>query len=216
MTGRLFVVAGPSGVGKSTLEKRLLAEFDDLAYSVSATTRPPRPGEKDGRDYFFVDRAEFDRMIETNELLEWAEFYGHRYGTPAGPLQEAMNAGRNLVIDVEVEGVEQLRRRFGNRGAVHILIVPPSMAELERRLSGRGTETEADLKTRLDRARYELTKLARLALADRPEIDLGYDYVIINDDLETAYDELRAVVVATRAGLANRREALEKLVAAKS
>ncbi len=210
MPGHLFIIAGPSGVGKSTLERMLFDEFGDLAYSVSATTRPPRPGEVDGRDYFFVSRNEFDRMIEAGELAEWAEFYGHRYGTPARFVEETLASGRDLVIDVEVEGVEQLRGRFGE--AVYVLIAPPSLAELERRLTNRATESGAAAEERLNRAKYELAKLARMAMGDGKNLRLGYDYIIINDDLETAYQELRAVIIATRVGLPSRIELLEAIL----
>jgi len=215
MTGRLFVVAGPSGVGKSTLEKPLLAEVTGLSYSVSATTRPPRPGEEPGRDYFFVSAGEFDRMIEAGELLEWAEFYGHRYGTPARFVEAGLAQGRDLLIDVEVEGLAQLRRWFGQ--AIYILILPPSLAALKERLLRRQTEDARGVAARLERAVYELKRLAELIEAHNPEHRPGQEYLIINDDLDRAYQDLKAVILACRLadslGPARRLDFLKSLAA---
>lgn len=212
MAGHLFVIAGPSGVGKSTLETRLLQEMEGLSYSVSATTRPPRPDEENGRDYYFVSREKFEEMIRTGKLAEWAEFYGHRYGTPAGPVEEALAQGRDLLIDVEVEGVEQLRKRFPR--AILILILPPSLAVLKERLLGRQRRTrETDARARLERAEYELGKLADLVREYNSENRLGYDYLIVNDDLERAYQNLKAVVMASRLGPGGRLELVQDLLA---
>jgi len=208
--GRLFVVAGPSGVGKSTLQRRLLAEVDNLTYSVSATTRPPRPGEKEGRDYFFVGREEFDRLIRAGELAEWAEFYGHCYGTPARFIEETLAGGRDLLVDVEVEGMAQLRARFAE--AIYILIAPPSKACLKERLLARGTEDEAAVRQRLERAFYELSQLLAV-YQERSEGEWGCEYLIVNDDLETAFQEFKAVVLAARTDLACRAPILESLLA---
>lgn len=212
MAGHLFVIAGPSGVGKSTLETRLLQEMEGLSYSVSATTRPPRPGEENGRDYYFVSREKFEEMIRTGKLAEWAEFYGHRYGTPAGPVEEALARGRDLLIDVEVEGVEQLRKRFPR--AILILILPPSLAVLKERLLGRQRRTnEKDARARMERAEYELGKLAKLVRESKSKNLLGYDYLIVNDDLEKAYQDLKAVVRASRLGSGGRLELVQDLLA---
>lgn len=202
MPGHLFIIAGPSGVGKSTLEKRLLAEFDNLAYSVSATTREPRPGEVDGQHYYFMSPEEFKAMEESGELLESAGFFNHNYGTPKGPVIDTLAQGIDLIIDVDPEGVAQLRER--TEGGIYITILPPSAAALRERLAGRGTENEDSLSQRLNRAAYELVKLRDLSLAHNPDLLLGYDYLIINDDLETAYQELRSVILATRQGLPGR------------
>lgn len=211
MSGNLFVLAGPSGVGKTTLEKRLFAEFSDLHYSVSATTRPPRSGEKDGVDYFFVSPPRFKKMRDNGELLESAEFYGNSYGTPAQPVAEAIRNKSDILIDVEVEGVAQLRKRFGKE-AIYILIVPPSFGALQKRLKGRGSEEQAALSARLDRARMEIERLRDLYENYNENHVLGYDYLVVNDNLERAYRELRAVIVATRAGLARRICFLNKLL----
>lgn len=215
MAGNMFVLAGPSGAGKSTLEKRLFKEVEGLTYSVSATTRTPRPGEVEGRDYFFKSAERFQEMIDNRGLLEWAEFYGNRYGTPADFVRQTLARGRDLVIDVEVEGVEQIRERQHEMlgEGVYILVVPPSMSALAERLNTRGTEDAAAVRTRLDRARYELEKLVKLARGSRRAGSLGYDYLIINDDLETAYRELKAIVVATRCALHSRSAILDRLFA---
>ncbi len=211
MGGNLFVLAGPSGVGKTTLEKRLFAEFPDLHYSVSATTRPPRRGEREGVDYFFVSPERFGEMRGQGELLEWAQFYGNSYGTPARPVEQAIRDGKDLLIDVEVEGVAQLRRRFG-REAIYILIMPPSFAELKERLSGRGSEDQEALSARLERARMEIDRLKGLYEDHNKERALGHDYLVVNDDLERAFQELKAVIVATRAGLARQIGVLDRLL----
>ncbi len=211
MNGNLFILAGPSGVGKTTLEKRLFAEFSDLHYSISATTRTPRSGERDGVDYFFVSPERFREMKESGELLESAEFYGNSYGTPAGPVAEAVRNNRDLLIDVEVEGVAQLRQRFG-REAIYILIMPPSFGILKERLKGRGSEDEEALKARLDRARMEIERLKRLYEEHNKDRLLGHDYLVVNDDLERAYQDLRSVIVATRGALARRIGFLEDLL----
>ena len=210
-SGNLFVLAGPSGVGKTTLEKRLFAELPDLSYSVSATTRPPRPGERDGKDYLFISPERFREMRDRGELLEWAEFYGNSYGTPARPVEEAVRQGKDLLIDVEVEGVAQLRQRFG-REAVYILIMPPSFSALKERLSGRGSEDGEALAARLDRAKMEIARLKSLYEAHNKDRALGNDYLVVNDDLEKAFQELKAVLVATRAGLARRVGFLDRLL----
>jgi len=202
VAGHLFVIAGPSGVGKSTLEKRLLAEVEGLAYSVSATTRQPRPGEVDGRDYFFVSPQEFKRMIDQGQLAEWAEFFGHCYGTPARFVTETLASGQDLLIDVEVEGLAQLKKRFGE--AVYILVLPPSMAALKERLKGRATEDDQAVAQRPKRASWELERLLSLSQEGGSGREQGYDWVIVNDDLETAYQELKAVVLAARAGSASK------------
>ena len=150
-------------------------------------------------------------MAEKGELLEWAEFYGNRYGTPAGPVREALESSRDLLIDVEVEGVAQLRQRFGQE-AIYILIMPPSFAALKERLAKRGSEDGKALAARLGRARMEIERLKGLYEEHNRERALGHDYLVVNDELERAYQELRSVVTATRAGLARRIGFLERLL----
>jgi guanylate kinase len=184
--GRLIVVAGPSGVGKGTVVQRLLARDPlGLAHSVSATTRAPRPGERDGVDYVFVDDAAFRRMIADGELLEWAEvFRGVRYGTRRAFVRAALEAGRDVVLEIDVQGAAQIRAE--DPEAVLILLEPPSLADLERRLRGRGTESEEALAERLAAAERELAQAA------------WFDQRVVNDDLDRAVDEVAAIIEASR------------------
>jgi guanylate kinase len=184
--GALFVIAGPSGVGKGTVVSEVRRRLHDPpVVSVSATTRPPRPDEIDGVDYYFVDDEGFDRMEREGELLEWAEvFRGHRYGTPAGPVELHRSAGRDVLLEIDVEGARQVRERAPD--AVLILLEPPSRAELERRLRSRGTESEADIAERLATADRELAQRDR------------FDHVVVNDDVEAASSQVAAIIEASR------------------
>jgi guanylate kinase len=186
VTGRglVVVLAGPSGVGKGAVHAGLHAAVPDLVSSVSATTRPPRPGERDGVAYRFVDDAEFDRMVAQDELLEWARYTGHRYGTPRAPVAAAVAAGAVVVLEIEVQGALQVRA--SDPDALLVLLVPPTLDELERRLRSRDTETEDALARRLAVARTEL------ADADR------FDHVVVNDDLATAVAAVAGHVRAAR------------------
>jgi guanylate kinase len=188
----LVVLVGPSGTGKSTLAQRLLTEFQDLTLSVSFTTRPPRPGEVDGRDYHFIDRAQFLRMVERGEFLEWAEVFGNLYGTGIGPVQAARRTHRGMVFDIDFQGARQVRARTGD--VIGVFVLPPSMAELERRLRGRKTDAPEVIERRLRKAMQEIEHYAMC------------DYIVVNDSLDRAYDELRAIVLAERAR--RRRRAL--------
>ena len=180
--GKLIVVSGPSGAGKSTVISRVMQRRHDLCFSVSATTRDPRPGEVNGVDYFFVTWDEFDRMIGEDELLEHAEYVTNCYGTPRAYVEQRLNEGMNVVLDIEVLGARQVRKKMP--GAVLIFIAPPSLIELERRLRGRGTDTEEAVQGRLARARQEYQ-----------EADF-YDYLIVNDDAEKAAKQLGAIIEA--------------------
>jgi len=176
--GKLVVISGPSGAGKSTIaseaRKRTGAEF-----SVSVTTRRPRPGEIDGREYHFVDRATFEKMIAAGELLEWAEVFGELYGTPARPVEQAVEAGRTILLDVDVQGGRQVHEKMPS--ATFILIVPPSPEELARRLDRRGTEAPAELESRLARADAEIAAARESGI---------YGHVVVNDDLDQAIDRV--------------------------
>jgi guanylate kinase len=171
-TGRLFVITGPSGVGKGTLVSRLLRRHPQLWVSVSATTRPPRPGETDGVDYHFLGREEFERRVRQGGFLEWAEFAGNLYGTPREPVEERLAAGRTVLLEIELEGARQVRGTFP--AAFQLFIEPPSFAELERRIRSRGTDSEAAISGRLTRARQELQAAGE------------FDAVLVNGDLEEA------------------------------
>jgi guanylate kinase len=185
--GNLFVIAGPSGVGKGSVIAAVRSRLsDDLVLSVSATTRPPRSSEVDGRDYSFVDDARFDRMVADDEMLEWAEvFHGHRYGTPAASVELHRAAGRDVLLEIDVEGARQVRERIPD--AVMILLAPPSRGELERRLRARGTESESDIAERLAKADWELAQAS------------WFDHVVLNDELERASSEVAAIIEGSRA-----------------
>jgi len=195
--GRLIVISGPSGAGKSTVVFNAMGDRNDCCFSTSVTTRGPRPGEVDGREYFFVDDSEFDRMVENNELLEYAEYVEHKYGTPRAYVLNKLEEGSNVILDIEVQGARQVRKKMPE--AVTIFVVPPSLTELERRLRNRGTETDETIRARLERAVQEYH-----------EADF-YDYIIVNDDVEKAADELSAIINAERCRFANRAFVLKNI-----
>ncbi len=174
--GRLFVVSGPSGVGKGTVISKMMKKDPSLWKSVSATTRKPREGEVDGVDYYFVERSDFERAAEGGGFLEWAEYSGNLYGTPASSVQAHLDAGENVILEIEVQGAMQVRKSAPE--AVLVFVKPPSMDELERRLRGRGSESEEAMASRLEAARMELSR------------EMEYDYVFVNDDVDTTVDEM--------------------------
>jgi guanylate kinase len=178
--GRLTVITGPSGVGKGTLVARLLGRHPRLWLSVSATTRAPRAGEEEGRHYFFLERGEFERQVAAGGFLEWAEFAGNLYGTPRAPVERRLAAGQPVLLEIELEGARQVRRSFP--AAFQVLIKPPSFAELERRIRGRGTDSEEAIARRLERARIEL------------QAEEEFDAVLVNGNLDQAVDELEALM----------------------
>lgn len=180
--GRTFVVSGPSGVGKSTVLKALLERRRDLFFSVSATTRPPRPGEVDGIHYRFLDVDTFREWIARDEFLEYAEFVGNFYGTPQEYVYKAMNQGRDVILDIEIQGALQVSQKMPD--AVRIFIAPPSWEELERRLTERGTDSPEKIQKRLLRAKVEV------------QTAHTYDYFVINDSVESAVGELEAIMTA--------------------
>jgi guanylate kinase len=188
--GNLVVIAGPSGVGKGKLVKELLArDPDHLVVSVSATTRRPRPDEVDGVDYFFVDDEGFDRLVADGDLLEWAEvFGGHRYGTPRGFVEWRRNEGADVILEIDVQGAAQVRDRVPD--AILILLEPPSLEELERRLRGRGTEVERHIAERLAKAERELEQAP------------WFHHRVVNDQVARAADEVAAIIEAVRAARA--------------
>jgi guanylate kinase len=188
--GILFVISSPSGGGKTTLCRRLLSGVPGLGLSVSHTTRPRREGEREGVEYHFVDEASFARMREAGEFLESARVYGHSYGTSRKAVERVLACGEDVLLDIDVQGALHIRERFP--GAVLVFILPPGLGELRRRLSARGTEDENTVELRLAAAKMELAEVER------------YDYAVLNDDLQDAYDVLRAVLVAERCRVGRR------------
>ena len=180
--GKLVVISGPSGAGKSTVVFKALGERDDVCFSISATTRKPRPNEVDGREYFFVDLERFQEMIDNNELLEHAEYVANRYGTPRAYVEQKIAEGMNVILDIEVQGARQVYEKMPE--AIMIFVVPPSIDELRNRLEKRGTDTPRAIEARLIRARQEYAEAT------------FYDYIIVNYDADTAADELSAEEVA--------------------
>lgn len=178
--GVLFVISGPSGVGKGTINKMLFDEFDgQVSFSVSATTRGPREGEVDGTHYFFISRQEFENRVANNEFLEHAEYAGNCYGTPRSYVLKLLDEGVNVILEIDLQGAIQVKERMPE--SVSIFILPPSFEELESRLRGRGTETPEKIEKRLAAAKYEM------------EMAYTYDYRIVNDNLEEAYQQLRSI-----------------------
>jgi guanylate kinase len=183
--GLLFVLSSPSGAGKSTIARRLLQSDAGIAMSVSATTRPIRPGEVDGVDYHFVDVPHFKDMVAEGEFLEWAHVFGHRYGTPRAPVDAMLAEGRDVLFDIDWQGAQQLYQQAGG-DVVRVFILPPSVAELERRLLARGTDDIAIIKARMERATSEISHWD------------GYDYVLINDEVDRCFTGVRAILDAER------------------
>jgi len=189
--GNVFVLSAPSGTGKSTLAKQLVKRVGDLNFSVSFTTRKPRPGEVDGQDYFFVDDATFDEMVARDGFVEWVRVYERRYGTGKAWIQEKLQSGTDILLDIESQGARQVHQAIPD--AVMVFLLPPSSAELSARLRGRGDESEEQVRIRLDYARHELAQFD------------GYDYLVVNDTVDQAYLRLESIITATRC----RRERME-------
>ena len=183
--GLLIVLSSPSGAGKSTISRMLLEADPGVTMSISATTRPKRPGETDDVDYHFVDDREFDRMISDDEFIEWAPVFDHRYGTPVAPIKAAMKQGRDVLFDIDWQGTQQLHAEMGE-DLVRVFILPPSMAELERRLHARGTDSDEIIAGRMRRAADEISHWAE------------YDYVLINQSTDKCLAEVQAVIAAER------------------
>ena len=183
--GLLIVLSSPSGAGKSTISRMLLEADSNITMSVSATTRPMRPGEVEGVDYHFVDAPEFNRLIEADEFAEWAYVFDHLYGSPKEPIKEALKDGRDTLFDIDWQGTQQLEYAF-RTDLVRIFILPPSMKELERRLHERGTDSEEIIAGRMRRAASEIGHWAE------------YDYVLINEDMEKCLADVRAIIASER------------------
>lgn len=195
-SGKLVVISGPSGAGKSTVIAKAMENISSMRFSVSATTRAPRPGEQDGREYFFVSREQFDDMVKSGQMLEYAAYVGNSYGTPRGAIESMLSEGCDVVLDIEVQGAAQVKTRMPE--AITIFLTPSSFSELRRRLEGRGTETAERIDGRITRAREEFSHIQ------------NYDYIIINDDPDTAANELCSIITAEKCRTANRIDYLEE------
>lgn len=184
--GLLIILSSPSGAGKSTLARRLMDWDQDIRFSVSATTRSPRPGEVDGREYFFRSREQFEAMVAAGDMLEHAEVFGNYYGSPKAPVEAAMRAGQDTLFDIDWQGGQQIRNSSLGQDVVSIFVLPPSIAELESRLRGRAQDSDAVIAGRMAKSRDEISHWAE------------YDYVLVNRDLDATEAELRAIVTAER------------------
>ncbi len=194
--GILFVVSGPSGVGKTSMIKSIISEMEDAVFSVSCTTRPKRPGEVDGEDYFFVSEEEFKKMIEEDAFLEWARVHGYLYGTPKKFVEDTVNKGKDVILDIDVQGALSVKKKAED--AVYIFIAPPSIEDLRERLEKRKTEDREAMERRLEDARWELQLIEE------------FDYLIINRDLVEAINDLKSIMRSERLKTARQKEMIEK------
>lgn len=183
--GLMLILSSPSGAGKTTISRMLLDRDPQISLSVSATTRPKRPGEEDGVHYHFVDQAAFDQMVEADEFYEWAGVFGHSYGTPKAQIRAGLKEGRDFLFDIDWQGTQQLYQK-DQQDVVRVFILPPSIDELRRRLTGRGTDPAEVIQARMERARAEISHWD------------GYDYVVVNDDVEACYDQVCEILHAER------------------
>ncbi|HLZ02203.1 MAG TPA: guanylate kinase [Bradyrhizobium sp.] len=183
--GLMFVLSSPSGAGKTTLSRLLMERMGGLRMSVSATTRPKRPGEVEGRDYLFVDHARFEEMVKRQELLEWANVFDNRYGTPRAPVEGALSAGQDVLFDIDWQGTQQLREK-ARADVVSVFILPPSAADLEKRLHSRAQDSADVIRRRMSRASHEMSHWAE------------YDYIVINHEIDEAFAEVQSILKAER------------------
>jgi len=183
--GLMLILSSPSGAGKTTISRMLLDHDTEIRLSVSATTRPMRPGEVDGKDYHFVTQAEFDRMVEDGEFLEWATVFGHSYGTPKAQVKAGIREGQDFLFDIDWQGTQQLYQKM-ETDVVRVFLLPPSIDELRRRLTGRGTDSAEVIGARMERARGEISHWD------------GYDYVVVNDDVQACFEKVCEILHAER------------------
>ncbi|MBH0114276.1 guanylate kinase [Novosphingobium sp. YJ-S2-02] len=183
--GLMLILSSPSGTGKTTIARMLLEEDAMICNSVSCTTRPPRPGEIDGKDYHFVSQDQFDRMAEQGDFLEWAHVFGKSYGTPKAQVKAGLKAGQDYLFDIDWQGTQQLYQKL-ERDVVRVFLLPPSIDELRRRLTGRGTDSAEVIAARMDRARSEISHWD------------GYDYVVVNDDIAACFAKVKQILAAER------------------
>ncbi len=194
----LFVISGPSGSGKTTLARKVVEELEGLEFSVSYTTRPSRPGEVDGRDYFFVSRSRFLELVDSGEVIEWAEVYGELYGTSRSFIEKRLSAGIDVVLDIDTEGALSLMK--AGFSPITIFVLPPSFRELQRRVKGRGTEPDEVLKRRMESSFTEIVN------------SRFYRYIVLNDDIDKATEEIKAIVVSCRAFYTERKRMVEEVL----
>ncbi len=183
--GLMFIMSSPSGAGKTTISHMLLAGDTEICLSVSATTRPMRPGEVDGKDYHFVSHQEFDRMVANDQFYEWAQVFGYCYGTPKAHIRQGLKDGQDYLFDIDWQGTQQLYQK-DQQDVVRVFLLPPSIAELQQRLTGRGTDSAEVIAARMERARAEISHWD------------GYDYVVVNDEIEACYTKVREILQAER------------------
>ena len=183
--GLMFILSSPSGAGKTTIARRLLAEDGTIRMSVSVTTRPPRPGEADGADYHFVSQATFDEMVDAGNFMEWATVFGHSYGTPKAHIRAGLKEGQDFLFDIDWQGTQQLYQR-AETDVVRVFLLPPSLAELRRRLTSRGTDSAEVIADRMARAQAEISHWD------------GYDYVVVNDDIDECFTKVTQILAAER------------------
>lgn len=196
--GNLFVVSAPSGTGKTTIIKSLLKKIPEIYFSISHTTRIKRKGEKEGRDYYFIDQLTFQKMIKKNQLIEWARVHGNYYGTSKREIFTKIEKGKDVLLDIDIQGSFQVKRKYPK--SIHIFIMPPSYNELERRLRGRGDLSEKDINIRLKNAKKEIKKWMR------------YDYVIINDDLKNAVNSMVKIIESFKFKKENQKERIKSII----
>jgi guanylate kinase len=183
--GLMFILSSPSGAGKTTIARMLLDHDAEIACSVSVTTRPMRPGEVEGKDYFFVDQPTFDQMVEDSHFYEWAHVFGHSYGTPKAQIRAGLKAGQDFLFDIDWQGTQQLYQK-AETDVVRVFLLPPSLEELNRRLVGRGTDSPEVIAARMARAQAEISHWD------------GYDYVVVNDDIDECFAKVRQILAAER------------------
>ncbi len=195
--GLLIIISAPSGTGKSTLCRKLISDFPNARYSISVTTRSPRRGEVQGKDYFFVSRNEFEEKIKNDELAEWAQVHGHYYGTPGEFLKKNLAKGRDVLLDIDVRGAMKLKKKYPQ--AVSIFLAPPSFSELRRRIKGRRKNSEATIKKRLTNARWEMGRIE------------SYDYLVINDRLADAFTMIKSIILAEKSKVKRSEEKIKRV-----
>ncbi len=189
-------MSGPSGAGKTTIVKGVLKNLEDLAFSISYTTRPKRKGEEEGKDYFFVDESTFKDLIKKKDFLEWQEVHGHLYGTSKSYVESQMNKGANVLLDIDVKGARSVKRQI--KDSVLIFVAPPSFQELKERLIKRHTENQKNFKKRLEDARYELSQISK------------FDYLIVNHDVQISIKQLESIIIAEQLKVSRRSEFVGK------